>query len=262
MANAMWNAGAEAVTIQGQRLISTTGIKCEGNQVTLHGVPYSPPYVIVGIGDLADADARARSTDSYPRRSTARLHGRSRGGGVQYVAEVLPTRRSRRPTRDCSTSPTRRRSPTSSSGAADRALAGGVSVGVGVLGRGRRRLRRRRLGGLGRRLHRLLVGGDEDRDRAALVGGAAGRDLVDDRALGLGGARRRCARPRGRSRRRGWPARPGPASARGRRAPSRVRRRGTRVTVVPSATRCAGGRVGAEDLVLGLVGVLGPRSSP
>ena len=32
VANAMWNAGAEAVTIQGQRLISTTGIKCEGNR--------------------------------------------------------------------------------------------------------------------------------------------------------------------------------------------------------------------------------------
>ena len=53
VANAMWSAGAEAVTIQGQRLISTTGIKCEGNQVTLHGLPYSPPYVIVGIGDPA-----------------------------------------------------------------------------------------------------------------------------------------------------------------------------------------------------------------
>lgn len=53
VANAMWNAGATAVTIQGQRLISTTGIKCEGNQVTLHGIPYSPPYVIVGIGDQA-----------------------------------------------------------------------------------------------------------------------------------------------------------------------------------------------------------------
>ena len=53
VANAMWSAGAAAVTIQGQRLISTTGIKCEGNQVTLHGLPYSPPYVIVGIGDPA-----------------------------------------------------------------------------------------------------------------------------------------------------------------------------------------------------------------
>ena len=46
--NAMWRAGAEAVTIQGQRVISTTGIKCDGNLVSLHGVPYYPPYEIVG----------------------------------------------------------------------------------------------------------------------------------------------------------------------------------------------------------------------
>jgi uncharacterized protein YlxW (UPF0749 family) len=51
VANAMWNAGAVAVTIQGQRVISTTGIKCEGNVVKLNGLSYSPPYVIVGIGD-------------------------------------------------------------------------------------------------------------------------------------------------------------------------------------------------------------------
>lgn len=49
--NAMWRAGAEAVTIQGQRIISTTGIKCSGNTVQLQGQPYSPPYVITAIGD-------------------------------------------------------------------------------------------------------------------------------------------------------------------------------------------------------------------
>jgi uncharacterized protein YlxW (UPF0749 family) len=49
--NTLWGAGAEAITIQGQRVISTTGIKCVGNTVVLHGVPYSPPYVIAAIGD-------------------------------------------------------------------------------------------------------------------------------------------------------------------------------------------------------------------
>lgn len=48
--NALWAAGAEAMTIQGQRVISTTGIKCVGNSVVLHGVPYAPPYVIEAIG--------------------------------------------------------------------------------------------------------------------------------------------------------------------------------------------------------------------
>jgi uncharacterized protein YlxW (UPF0749 family) len=49
--NAMWKAGAQAVTIQGQRVVSTTGIRCIGNSVQLQGVPYSQPYVISAVGD-------------------------------------------------------------------------------------------------------------------------------------------------------------------------------------------------------------------
>ncbi|MGA4670673.1 DUF881 domain-containing protein [Propionibacteriaceae bacterium Y1923] len=49
--NLFWAAGAEAMTVQGQRVISTTGIKCVGNSVVLHGVPYAPPYEITAIGD-------------------------------------------------------------------------------------------------------------------------------------------------------------------------------------------------------------------
>ena len=81
VANAMWNAGAVAVTIQGQRLISTTGIKCEGNQVTLHGLPYSPPYVIVGIGDQARMEAEL-TTD--PILATYRDYTTIPGGGVSW----------------------------------------------------------------------------------------------------------------------------------------------------------------------------------
>ncbi|HLN78262.1 MAG TPA: DUF881 domain-containing protein [Nocardioidaceae bacterium] len=51
--NAMWAGGAEGMTIQGQRVVSTTGIKCVGNTVVLHGIPYSPPYVITAVGDPA-----------------------------------------------------------------------------------------------------------------------------------------------------------------------------------------------------------------
>ena len=49
--NALWKGGASAVTIQGQRVVSTTGIKCEGNSVQLQGVPYPQPYVIQAVGD-------------------------------------------------------------------------------------------------------------------------------------------------------------------------------------------------------------------
>ena len=44
-------AAPRPITLQGQRLISTTGIKCVGNTVVLDGVPYSPPYVIEAIGE-------------------------------------------------------------------------------------------------------------------------------------------------------------------------------------------------------------------
>ena len=52
--NAMWLGGAKAVTIAGQRVITTTGIKCSGNAVRLHGIPYGQPYVISAVGDHGD----------------------------------------------------------------------------------------------------------------------------------------------------------------------------------------------------------------
>jgi uncharacterized protein YlxW (UPF0749 family) len=48
--NALWRGGAEAMTIQGVRVTSRTGVKCVGNTIVLHGVPYAPPYRIVAIG--------------------------------------------------------------------------------------------------------------------------------------------------------------------------------------------------------------------
>ena len=62
--NAFWKGGATAVTIQGQRVVTTTGIKCIGNSVQLQGVPYSQPYTISGIGDPAALSA-AISADAY-----------------------------------------------------------------------------------------------------------------------------------------------------------------------------------------------------
>src|SRR5699024_8504322 len=62
VANALWSGGAEAMTIQGQRVVSTTGIKCVGNTVVLHGVPYAPPYVITAIGDPVRLDAAITSS--------------------------------------------------------------------------------------------------------------------------------------------------------------------------------------------------------
>jgi uncharacterized protein YlxW (UPF0749 family) len=62
--NAMWAGGAEAMTIQGQRVVSTTGIRCVGNTVVLHDVPYAPPYVISAIGPT-DQMLQAIEDSSY-----------------------------------------------------------------------------------------------------------------------------------------------------------------------------------------------------
>jgi uncharacterized protein YlxW (UPF0749 family) len=64
--NAMWKAGAQAVTVQGQRVVSTTGIKCEGPVVQLQGVPYPQPYRVSAVGDPTTLRA-AIEDDEYLR---------------------------------------------------------------------------------------------------------------------------------------------------------------------------------------------------
>ena len=49
--NALWAAGAEAMTIQDQRVISTSAVRCVGNTLILRGRVYSPPFVVTAIGD-------------------------------------------------------------------------------------------------------------------------------------------------------------------------------------------------------------------
>ena len=62
--NAMWKGGAEAVVLQGQRLVTTTGIKCEGSSVIIQGQPYPEPYVIKAVGDVGDLSS-AIADDPY-----------------------------------------------------------------------------------------------------------------------------------------------------------------------------------------------------
>jgi uncharacterized protein YlxW (UPF0749 family) len=38
------------MTLQGQRVISTSAVRCVGNTLLLHGIVYSPPYTVQAIG--------------------------------------------------------------------------------------------------------------------------------------------------------------------------------------------------------------------
>lgn len=48
--NALNNAGAEAISINGQRIIQTTAITCEGNVIKINGQKVSSPFTIKAIG--------------------------------------------------------------------------------------------------------------------------------------------------------------------------------------------------------------------
>lgn len=48
--NELNNAGAEAISINGQRVVSTTSISCTGTVVTINGVKLSSPFKINAIG--------------------------------------------------------------------------------------------------------------------------------------------------------------------------------------------------------------------
>lgn len=51
LVNKMKDAGAEAVSINGQRIIATTEISLAGDNVNINTVPTAPPYVIKAIGN-------------------------------------------------------------------------------------------------------------------------------------------------------------------------------------------------------------------
>lgn len=48
--NALWAAGAEAVAVNGQRLVATSPIRAAGETITVNFRPLVPPYVIAAIG--------------------------------------------------------------------------------------------------------------------------------------------------------------------------------------------------------------------
>ena len=52
--NAVWRAGAEAVSINGQRLVGTSAVLCVGNTLLLNGTVHSPPYVISAAAATRD----------------------------------------------------------------------------------------------------------------------------------------------------------------------------------------------------------------
>ena len=49
--NELRSAGAEAISLNGERIVSTSEVRCTGAVVTVNGRRYAAPYVIFAIGD-------------------------------------------------------------------------------------------------------------------------------------------------------------------------------------------------------------------
>ncbi|HUS88123.1 MAG TPA: DUF881 domain-containing protein [Desulfosporosinus sp.] len=49
--NALWNGGAEAIAVNGQRVTTNTEVFCSGSYIQINGTRQMPPYVIEAIGD-------------------------------------------------------------------------------------------------------------------------------------------------------------------------------------------------------------------
>jgi uncharacterized protein YlxW (UPF0749 family) len=49
--NGLWAGGAEAVTLMGERIISTSAVRCVGNTLLIQGRLVGPPFVVRAIGD-------------------------------------------------------------------------------------------------------------------------------------------------------------------------------------------------------------------
>jgi uncharacterized protein YlxW (UPF0749 family) len=62
--NELWTAGAEAISINGSRLVATTPIRAAGGTIVVNFRPLNPPFKVTAIG----ADRRAFASSEIARR--------------------------------------------------------------------------------------------------------------------------------------------------------------------------------------------------
>jgi uncharacterized protein YlxW (UPF0749 family) len=57
LVDGLWNAGAEAIAINGQRLTALSAIRNSGPAIHVNGRPLAPPYTVLAIGDTRTLQA-------------------------------------------------------------------------------------------------------------------------------------------------------------------------------------------------------------
>lgn len=61
--NELFAAGAEAISVNGQRLIATSEIRCAGPTISVNNTRIGPPYLIMAIGDPKTLDSALHMRD-------------------------------------------------------------------------------------------------------------------------------------------------------------------------------------------------------
>ena len=64
LVNALWSAGAEAISVNGQRLTAMSSIRTSGNAIEVNSVGIAPPYTVLAIGDSGSLQANFFDTST------------------------------------------------------------------------------------------------------------------------------------------------------------------------------------------------------
>jgi uncharacterized protein YlxW (UPF0749 family) len=79
LVNGLWSAGAEAISVNGQRITAMTSIRTSGRAIEVNSVGIAPPYTVLAIGDRSSLQA-----DFFETMSGLAFDGLTRRYGMAF----------------------------------------------------------------------------------------------------------------------------------------------------------------------------------
>ncbi|HET9421104.1 MAG TPA: DUF881 domain-containing protein [Nocardioides sp.] len=79
LVNGLWSAGAEAISVNGQRITAMTSIRTSGRAIEVNSVGIAPPYTVLAIGDRSSLQA-----DFFDTTSGLAFDGLTRRYGMTF----------------------------------------------------------------------------------------------------------------------------------------------------------------------------------
>jgi len=88
--NGLWQAGAEAISVNGHRLTSRTAIRSAGEAILVDYRPLTRPYVITAIGDPSSLSVEFADNDGGSHLQSLKANYRIRGDILERDPVVVP----------------------------------------------------------------------------------------------------------------------------------------------------------------------------